>query len=173
MTTLTVQRNNLNSNQTPALARKYGLHRTSLGDALEDAPLGLEVYPRVAPVRGFVLVKRRRRERRGGLGGQLLERGQCGQLVPAADKRRRREAYYSRAGGHLGSLYAVAKDAAPPRRGQVLPVKRRELIITSSNDAKGAKRVLHGSIVARRDAYPQRRAAREPRVAPRAVQVHR
>ena len=39
----------------------------------------------MAPVRGFVLVKRRRRERRGGLGGQLLERGQCGQLVPAAD----------------------------------------------------------------------------------------
>ena len=127
----------------------------------------------MAPVRGFVLVKRRRRERRGGLGGQLLERGQRGQLVPAADKRRRREAYYGRARGHLGSRYAVAEDAAPPRRGQVLPVKRRELIITSSNDAKGAKRVLHRGIVARRDADPQRRAPREPRVAPRFVEALR
>ena len=127
----------------------------------------------MAPVRGFVLVKRRRRERRGGLGGQLLERGQCGQLVPAADKRRRRETYDGRAGGHLRSLDAVAEDAAPPRRGEVLPVELREFVITRGDDAERRKRVLHGSIVARRDAYPQRRAAREPRVAPCAVQVRR
>ena len=77
------------------------------------------------------------------------------------------------AGGHFGSRHAVAEDAAPLRRGEVLPVELRKFVIAASDDAKRRERVLHRGIVARRDAYPQRRAAREPRVAPRGVEVLR